>query len=531
MYKKNKLWGIVLSICILISICNTYAYAAGSGKVTLSSTSGTEGATVTVSGSISTTTNMAAAHVVMSYDQSGLKYVSGSSGVTGGSGSVQLFADTVNNPVKSLSFSMKFQILKPGSFKVNVENADVTDDGDMNSMSITRGSATVTGKAATTKPSTGNGGGTTTPNNPTSPQPNKNGNNKLNSLQVYPGTLSPAFSADVTDYTVTVPGDTTEVTITATAQSSKATVNVSGGKELKLGPNEASVSVIAENGSATSYKITIMCGEIEKIQVGGVEHTINENFTDEQIPNGFSRTKVAYKEREYEALTNAKGNLVLVSLQTGEIADYYIYDKTTQEFYPFIQIVLSEGKYIIPLQLKKDIKEFGNLEMFTFPFRDKAIDAWLLDEEFSIICAMNQEGEELLYRYDVVDGTFQRYKDIEIEPVETEEKTLFPNEYYMYAIAGLGALSLILFIAMIYFIASRKARHEGRKKKAIKKMEKQKAKEEKERAKKEAELERIREAERIEEEKRRAKEEKIAEKERAKEEKRMAREQKKNKEM
>ena len=159
---------------------------------------------------------------------------------------------------------MKFQILKPGSFKVNVENADVTDDGDMNSMSITRGSATVTGKAATAKPSTGNGGGTTTP------QPNKDGNNKLNSLQVYPGTLSPAFSADVTDYTVTVPGDTTEVAITATAQSSKATVNVTGGKELKLGPNEASVSVIAENGSATSYKITIMCGEIEKIQVGGV---------------------------------------------------------------------------------------------------------------------------------------------------------------------------------------------------------------------------------------------------------------------
>ena len=64
-----------------------------------------------------------------------------------------------------------------------------------------------------------------------------------------------------------------------------------------------------------------------------------------------------------------------------------------------------------------------------------------------------------------IDG----YNDIKVEDVDQApvEKTWFPNEYYMYAIVGLGALSLILLIAMIYFIASRKVRHEGRKKKAI----------------------------------------------------------------
>ena len=263
---------------MLIGVCSNHVYATGSGKVTLSSSSGTVGSTVTISGSISTTTKMAAAHVVMSYDQSGLKYVSGSSGVSGGSGSVQLFADTVDNPVKNLSFSMKFQILKQGSFKVNVENVDVTDDSDYNSMSITMSSGTITGKAPTAKPSTGNGGGTTTT------QPNKDGNNRLNSLQVYPGTLSPTFSADVTNYTIAVPGDTKDVTITATAVSSKATVSVSGGKDLKLGPNEAKVIVVAENGASVAYTITIVCGEVEKIQIEGVERTINENFTDEQNP-------------------------------------------------------------------------------------------------------------------------------------------------------------------------------------------------------------------------------------------------------
>lgn len=498
MKKQNKLWGILLSICMLITMCDFSARAAGSGSVTLSNPSGTVGSTVTVSGTVSTSEKFAAATIFLSYDQAALKYVSG--GNSGGSGSVKIFVDAVDNPLVKTTFSIKFQILKQGSSKINFESIQVVADSDMQDMAITKSGGTITGKAPTSKPS--NGGGTTT----VTPEPNKDGNNKLSSLQVYPGTLSPAFSADTTAYTVTVPSDTTAVTITAAAKSSKATVNVSGGKDLKLGPNEARVIVTAENGTSVAYNITIMCGEVEKIQIGGAEHTINENFTDEQIPSGFTRTKVTYNEREYEALTN--NSLQLMSLQTGETTAFYIYNQETKEFYNFVQIVLAEGRYIIPLPPGADVAEFAEYDTVTLQVQDKSFDAWKLDEEFSVAYVMNQDGEKVLYRYDNVDGTFQRYKNIATESEEAEEKTLFPNQYYMYAIVGLGALVIILLIAMIYFIASRKARHEGRKRKAIKKIEKQKAREEKEAEKQRA----------------------IEEKQRAKEEKKLAKQKKKNKE-
>jgi ATP-dependent Zn protease len=149
----------------------------------------------------------------------------------------------------------------------------------------------------------------------------------------------------------------------------------------------------------------------------------------------------------------------------------------------------------------------------TLQVQNKNIEVWKLNEEFCVAYVVNQDGENALYRYDNVDKTFQRYTDVEAESGDVSEapveKTWFPNEYYMYAIVGLGALSLILFIAMIYFIASRKARHEGRKRKVIKRQEKQRAKEERKL------------------EKQRRFEEKEMAKQRAKEEKKLAKQKKK----
>ncbi len=521
MKRKCRLLGVVLSICMLVCVWNIKVYAA-TGSLSLSTVSGTVGSTVTVNGTIQASESFSAVRVVLEYRPSELQYVSGSSNVSGGSGSVQYFADVIGQNKSTLTFSMKFKILKEGTFKVDSTTIDAISDESMAQITIKNASATVTGKVATT-PTT-----PSTPNND-KPQNNKDTNNKLSALQVYPGNLSPAFSADTTSYTVSVPGDTTEVTISATAASSKASVSVSGGKDLKLGPNEAKVIVVAESGASRAYTITIMCGELEKIQIGGAEYTINENFSDDQIPTGFSRKKATYNNRQYEAVTNASGSLVLMNLKSGENTSFYIYNQDAKEFYDFVQIKFAEEKYMIPLPLNKDMAEFAEYETCTLEVQGKRVNAWKLDEEFSIVYVMNQDGKKVLYKYDSVDGTFQRYNDIKVEDVDQApiEKTWFPNEYYMYAIIGLGALSLILLIAMIYFIASRKARHEGRKKKAIKRQEKQRAKEERQREKEARELEKHRQILEEEREKQRQIDEKRMAKQKAKEEKKLAKQKKK----
>ncbi len=494
MNKAKKIGGFFLSICLLLMLFSGEAFAA-SAKVSVSSVNGNVGSTVKVTCSATTSgVAIGGADITLKYDPAALSVVSCSSGASGSSGSVYYSGYATSGGLNKLSFTVSFKILKAGTHSISVTSADVYDYEAAGSVSTSSSGGKVTGKVPSTNNGTTNNNNNNNNNNNSNtnnrPQNSKDTNNKLSALRVYPGTLSPAFQTDISEYTVTVPAGTKDVTISATAASSKASVSVSGGKDLKPGPNEAKVIVVAESGASKAYILTIMCGEEEKIQIGGIEYTINENFSDEQIPTGFSRKQVAYKDRQYEAVVNAKGSLVLLNLKAGEKESFYIYNQETQDVQNFVQIVLSEGKYIIPLALNENVKEFADSRVVTLQVQDKDFEAWKLDEEFCVVYAMNQNEEYVLYRYDKVDKTFQRYVEVQAEEVEqeikSEEKTLFPNEYYMYAIIALGVLCFILFIAMIYFIASRKARHEGRKRKAIKRQEKQRAKEEKERAKQQA---------------------------------------------
>lgn len=528
----RKIWGCILSVCILMTMWS-FNVKAASGSLTLSNVTGNVWGTVTISATLKSPKPISAAAVVLTYDNTELEYVSGSgtSGVNAGSGSVRYFADVMGQGKSTLTFSLKFKILKQGTFRFVKEKLEVVTDEDTPQwVDMTFSGGTITGKVATNNNSgTGNQGNGSNSGSGNNTQPSKDSNNKLSSLQIYPGTLSPAFSAGVTSYNVTVPKTTTAVTISATPQSSKANVTVSGGKDLKLGPNTAQVVVVAENGSSVAYTINIKRGEDEKITVNKIEHTIDETFTDAQIPTGFSRTTITYKEREYKALVNEKGNMHLMSLKNSNGTSFFIYNQEINEFHNFVQVKIAEGKYIIPMPLEGEIKGLEDAKKETLKLQEKDFETWQLDEEFSLIYVMNQDGDQTWYRYDGVDGTFQRYTDAElvIESVEESglKKALFPNAYYMYAIVGLGALCFIFLIAMIYFIASRKQRHEGRKKKALRKAEKQRAKAEKQRLKDE----KIAEKQRLEDEKEAEKQRVIEEKQRLKEEKKAARKKRKEK--
>jgi hypothetical protein len=91
------------------------------------------------------------------------------------------------------------------------------------------------------------------------------GNTNLQSLTVSPGTLSPAFTAARTAYTVGVGSSDTAITVTATPQDSSASVTINGqgpsSRSIPLpgGPSstEIEVRVIAPNGTDKTYLITV----------------------------------------------------------------------------------------------------------------------------------------------------------------------------------------------------------------------------------------------------------------------------------
>ncbi|RNB81067.1 hypothetical protein EDM59_23050 [Brevibacillus nitrificans] len=93
----------------------------------------------------------------------------------------------------------------------------------------------------------------------------------LDELELSSGTLSPAFSADETNYTTSVPNSVSKLTITPTASDSNASVNINGVLvvngttsapiALKVGSNPITVLVTAEDDETTkTYTIDVKRG-------------------------------------------------------------------------------------------------------------------------------------------------------------------------------------------------------------------------------------------------------------------------------
>ena len=121
MKKRNGLLGVILSVCMLISVWHVDVHAA-SGSLTVSSKSGNVGSTVTLTGTVSASEAISAVTVTLTYDPAGLQFVSGSQDVSGDAGSITYFGDVMGQNKSSVSFSMNFKILKEGSFSVWRDN-------------------------------------------------------------------------------------------------------------------------------------------------------------------------------------------------------------------------------------------------------------------------------------------------------------------------------------------------------------------------------------------------------------------------
>lgn len=84
---------------------------------------------------------------------------------------------------------------------------------------------------------------------------------KLSEFGVHPGTLSPAFSPDVLDYTATVEAGTTAVDVRAVPRAVDGVIaSVEGARTLQPGVNTVKVTCSAPDNSFTVYTITITVG-------------------------------------------------------------------------------------------------------------------------------------------------------------------------------------------------------------------------------------------------------------------------------
>jgi len=417
--KKIKL---VLTVFITLLILPIMVSAAsGTIKVTGTSTV-VEGNKVTLTVTLSSSTNIGSWQMQLNYDKNYLQLTS----TTAESNGISM--SNSSSGTKSQKYTYTFKTKKTGSTTVSVGSYLVYAYDDMSEMSISSTGKTI--KIITQEEL----------------EASYSKDNNLGNLSVEGFEITPAFSKDTLDYSVTVPEGTTSVNVIATPNDRKASVTGSGTVEVTEGSNEIKIVVRAENGSEKTYNLVVNVIDENPINVTYE----NENYTVIKIrsnytcPELFEESEIVINEFNIPACVNGKINYTLVGLKKEDgTIENFVYNNGKYTKY---QEVVGTSIKIVALDYDgeidglKEYKENINGEEYqVFKFSKSS--------KFYVIYGINVEtGEKDFYVFDSKTKTFSLYDTEYIDYLKEQ------NKIYLYVVIAFGIglfLSLICTISLI----------------------------------------------------------------------------------
>lgn len=424
-------------------------------------------ATISVSGS-----DISAYTIYVSYNSSVLQYnsASGSAIVNGGGGTVTASGTSAG------SFSISFSAIANGSGSITTSGSDVYDING-NAISISHAGATVTVATASNNGDTNNGNATTEAGETTetTEDDGRSADCDLASLQVSPGTLTPAFSADRTTYSLQVDEDVTSVVVSASAADGNATTSVSGANSIQKGKNTVRVTVTAENGAVKVYTINVQAGEDvgdPVATIDGKEYSFVMNEDGLEAPEGFTAGTTTYKDWDvlsYES-PNKKITVVCLKDEDGE-NHWFIMDAEKDVFTPYQEYSSQYNRYIITA-VPDGVAIPDGFKETTLKIEDNSVVAYqsddIADKDLYLVYAINVEGEEGFYEYDAKEQAFLRYVPMIVSeevlvpatptvatpsaPVEVPtEKSPFTNPLVIGIMVGAAVIIVILVVCLVIF--------------------------------------------------------------------------------
>lgn len=397
--KKSKLIKIVTILVMFVTMMNLTNVQAATFSVSKSKSSVAPGETFLVS---------------ISVKGAGQFSVSASNGSVSSS---SLWVDG--------SGSVKVTAGQSGTTTVTVTASDVTASDESPITGSKSVSVSIKRASSGGGTSGGNSSGTTT-TTPTEPKEDtRSKDNDLSSLSVSTGTLSPEFSAGTTTYKVDLTSDVKKITINAKAKDSKASVSGTGEHELRVGENNLSVVVKAENGSKKTYTVSVYVTEkpTHFVKKGDQEYGILNDLSKADLPKGFEKSTVTIDGNEVTALSNEKLGMTLLYLQDSEQkTGFYVYenDAVVGEY----KTISVNGKTYVVLDAPKDLESVDDLKSGTVKIGDIELSGWVFEDKehanYSVVYLMNDAGEKSLYSYENTEGTLQKY----VASVEKNETSM-----------------------------------------------------------------------------------------------------------
>ena len=196
------------------------------------------------------------------------------------------------------------------------------------------------------------------------------------------------------------------------------------------------------------------------VDVDGVSYTLSDAFADTDIPQGFVASTIDYDGAERKVVMQESSGLTLGYLvdANGE-GNFFVYIADNATFAPYETIEVSESTTIVLLTTIENVVLPETYAETTVTVNGIEFPAWQNAEEpdYCILYAMNQNGEESLYRFDIQEGTYQRFQAPVVEEGE-EDVPMFGKLSEMlqnhldYVILGTG-LGFIIFIILIIILS------------------------------------------------------------------------------
>lgn len=462
----KKLAAVLLAFAFIVMLPAGFLVSfAATGKISFSDPTASVGNQVSVNMKITSDEALGSSDVMLEYDSSALEFVSGTN-ANGGAGSVRVKGSMESEGQKTFSFTLKFKALKAGTSSITVKSQEVYDAASQAVTISHVGNSAVKVNAAdsSSKDAT------------------------LSSLTIAPGTLTPAFSADVTEYTAVVSSDVTSVTVSAPANDSNATVSISGNDDLQDGENTITCKVTAEDGTTATYTILVTKSDNaetsaeEPVDETGTETdgnagvvgeegnwTVAETFDDADLPDGFTATETEYDGKTVKAATDDTGITLLYMTDDSGNGDFFVYDSEKGTLSPYVVVRMAEKNIVVlpPECIPEGTALPDGFAECTIDIGDHTVHGWIWKDsgdeapEYCVVYGRNENGEEGFYRYDQKEMTLQRYfqdpdaadaRSKYIKVAEDYNSLLKDYDIRGFVVIGLFALCIVLVIIIIILL-------------------------------------------------------------------------------
>lgn len=434
---------MLMSILMLFGLTNVKA--AQTAHVSISSASANVGDEVTITITASSDVKIELCDLRINYDSSILQYVKGFD--AGGGGTGRLISPNAT------SFDVVFKTINPGTATISVDKStSYTSSADEDYMSLTTSSGSVNVKAPASYSS----------------------DNTLKSLQISPGTLSPAFSPDRTTYNATVDADVKELVVSAAANDSAAKISISG-RRMDPGSNTTTITVTAEDGSVNKYIIyttrledgqeatTEAVNNDGTVTIDGRKYSVVKDYSGITIPDGYQEIDYDYNGQKINAVKGIKTGLILMYLESEDgKGGFYIYDETAKTFSPYNTVAEPEITYVV-LPITNSLDKPAGYALTRFTMNGKEVQVLMdADRQYCLFYGVSSLGEKGWFRYRVSDGSIQAYSVVKSNTANADVKadngkTSGNSRFWLMIVLILG-LIIAVFIVITIVLCSKLAK-------------------------------------------------------------------------